>query len=398
MPQILDEFVQLVQDAIMQQRFRALTLSAPRRRGEELPRKQTVRPAIVQRQPVYQWELQFARQTMHVNLDAKETLERLQSLFGQSYREAYLYTLEADIIARSSGKGVHLQKRPPTRPEVPLVTSHDRAKPYLIPEGVPCPFLEALDVMTSAGHVHKAKQKKFRQINRYLEIVNDVYSSLPAEGRLSIVDFGCGLSYLTFAVHHLLTHVHRRDVDLLGIDQNPQVISRCESIAANLNLPGIRFCQGTISDFSDVGPLHLAISLHACDTATDAALAYAAQRRADIILAAPCCQHELATTITCPDLEPLLRQGILKERFAALATDALRATALEAAGYKTRVIEFIDLEHTPKNLLIRAVHRKSAQENGSALDEYQRLKDFLQTPLLATDTILMDLNSGRDAG
>lgn len=388
MPPVLDEFTDLVRTALTQQRFLSLTLSAPLRRDGDLPRKQTVRPVVIQQRSLLQWNLQFDRRQTHLNLTADETLQRLQSLFGTEYREGYLYSQDADVIARSSGKGVRIQRRPPSRPVISLLQTHDRPKQYLLPEGVPCPFLVALDVMTPEGRVLKAKQRKFRQINRYLEIVDDVYPSLPAEGTLRIVDFGCGLSYLTFAVHHLLTDIHRRDVDLLGIDQNEHVISRCESIAADLQLSGIRFAQATIDSLATAEPIHLAISLHACDTATDAALAFAVRHQADVILAAPCCQHELATKLECPELEALTRHGILKERFAALATDVLRATGLEAAGYRTQVLEFIDLEHTPKNLLIRAVRRQSAAAGGAALDDYRRLKDFLGFEKLATDDVL----------
>jgi SAM-dependent methyltransferase len=243
--------------------------------------------------------------------------------------------------------------------------------------------------MTPAGQVKQSRQKKFRQINRYLEMVDDMYPSLPEAGPLHVVDFGCGLSYLTFAVHHLLTALHGRQVQLLGIDQNEQIIRRCRQIAADLQLPGLEFRTARIDDLTLAKPTDLAISLHACDTATDQALAMAVSAEARVILAAPCCQHELASSIQSPPLDVLLRQGILKERLAALATDALRAIALEAAGYRTQILEFIDLEHTPKNLLLRAVRRTGNEPLAEAARrEYLAAKEFLGAAALATDAIL----------
>jgi hypothetical protein len=243
--------------------------------------------------------------------------------------------------------------------------------------------------MTAQGQVKQSRQKKFRQINRYLEIVKDVVPSLPAAGVLKIVDFGCGLSYLTFALHYLFTEVCGREVDLLGIDQNEHVINRCRVISDQLRLRGIHFSTNRIEDAGE-GHVDLAVSLHACDTATDAALSWSVRAGAHVILAAPCCQHELARQVSAPQLDVLLRHGILKERFSSLATDGLRASALEAAGYRTSVLEFIDLEHTPKNLLLRGVRRDDPQRQAAALAEYQSLKSFLGCGTLATDAVLIE--------
>jgi len=183
---------------------------------------------------------------------------------------------------------------------------------------------------------------------------------------IRVVDFGCGKSYLTLAIHHLLTVVHKRQVDIQGIDRTEDVVATCRSVADRLELEGIRFEASDIGDAKANGQVHLAVALHACDTATDAALAKAVQWKANVILAAPCCQHEIAAQMQAESLELLESHGILKERFAALATDAMRAAALEAAGYRTQVIEFIDLDHTAKNLLIRAARRERVDAEAQA--------------------------------
>ncbi|SFH58353.1 Methyltransferase domain-containing protein [Planctomicrobium piriforme] len=379
--EFLDQFRQAVETGALA----SLVLARPRRDRKLEPRKQTVRPVVIRNEPRLQWEQQFERQQTHLNLTLDESLARAESLLGPVYQDAVLFTATADITARVTPEGVRIQRKPPS--QLPQAApAHDRRKEHLIPEGVPCLFLVELDVMTQDGKVKQSRQKKFRQINRYLEIVNDIVPELPAEGEIRVVDFGCGLSYLTFALHHLLHVIHGRDVALLGIDQNEHVIQRCRQIAAKLKLTGLEFRSGKISAAESVGRVDLAVSLHACDTATDHALAFAVNSQAAVVLAAPCCQHELSTKIDSPAMEGILRHGVLKERVSAMATDALRAAALEVAGYRTQVIEFIDLEHTPKNLLIRAVRRQKPSPEAAA--RYAGLKAFLGVETLACDAIV----------
>jgi SAM-dependent methyltransferase len=275
----------------------------------------------------------------------------------------------------------------PTRSAVPL--EHNRVKSHVLSEHEPVPFLVEIGVMTPAGKVKASKQAKFRQINRFLEMVNDVISHLPPSGELRVVDFGSGKSYLTFALHHLITHVHRRTVHILGLDRQAHVIADCQRIAKKLGCAGLEFRVGEIGNEPLEGTVDLAVSLHACDTATDDALARAVAWRAAVILAVPCCQHELARKIHMLQLAAVHHQGILHAQFASLATDALRAQALEACGYKTQVLEFIELEHTSKNLLLRAVRRPgpSGADEGAA-QAYRALKQSLELDEIAVDRIL----------
>jgi SAM-dependent methyltransferase len=204
-----------------------------------------------------------------------------------------------------------------------------------------------------------------------------VYAELPASGTLEVVDFGCGKSYLTFALRHLFAELHGRNVRIVALDRDATVIAGCAGIADTLGYADIEFRQGDISDYRAKDAVHLTVSLHACDTATDDALAQAVAWKSRVILAVPCCQHELNSRMDSEALELLERHGILRERFAALATDALRASALEQAGYRTQVIEFVDLEHTAKNLLIRAVRRKEGESRSDA-DEAVRWSQLMQ--------------------
>ena len=210
---------------------------------------------------------------------------------------------------------------------------------------------------------------KFRQVNRFLELVEDVLPALPA-GPLRIVDFGSGKSYLTFALHHLLTVVHGREVEIVGLDLKAEVVDHCEALARKLGADGLRFEVGDIAGYEALAGVDLVVSLHACDTATDDALDRAVRAGAPVILAVPCCQHELLPQLENPALGPLLRHGTLRERFAAEVTDAARAQLLGAVGYDVQVVEFVELEHTPKNVLLRAVARPG-RDTAKAFAEYR---------------------------
>jgi SAM-dependent methyltransferase len=270
------------------------------------------------------------------------------------------------------GRTARVLERPASRPDAAL--EHDRRKRRLLEEGTPVPFLVELGVMTPGGKVRASHQDKFRQVNRFLELVDDVLPALPADGTLRVVDFGSGKSYLTFALHHLLRVVCGRDVEIVGLDLKEDVIARCSALAERLGAEGLSFRVGDIASADDIERAELVVSLHACDTATDHALAQAVRWHADAILAVPCCQHELLGQIDNATLAPLLRHGLLRERFAADLTDAVRALLLGAAGYDVQVAEFVEFEHTPKNVLIRAVRRPGRKTDEQAR-EYRELKE-----------------------
>jgi len=347
-------------------------LSKPR--GSDLPARIVVEPIELRGRTSYRFTTQLADRATHENLQLAAARERLESLLAD-YGQALFHSPEADWQVL----GERVLRRPPTRPVA--TRRHDRRKRYLIEEGIPVPFLVELGVMTAAGQVRKSRYGKFRQVNRFLELVEDVVPSLPTGGTLRVVDFGCGKSYLTFGLHHLLTNIHGREVEIVGLDLKRDVIEACSALAERSGLAGLRFELGEIGDFDARAEVDLVVSLHACDTATDDALAQAVRWRASVILAVPCCHKEAYGQIRSDQLAPLLRHGLARERFAALATDALRAQLLELAGYRTQLVEFVELEHTAKNVLIRAVRARAAGA------EVQRAYDDLRDSLGLSPTL-----------
>jgi hypothetical protein len=344
---------ELVHDLIAREALTGATLSKPRRSDPGRARKITVDPVIVDRGLRYRWRHHTATRTTDENLDPEETERRLVHLIGGEFRQAHLRSPESDHQILAGGRTATVLRQQPTRREATL--THDRRKLHLLEEGTNVPFLVELGVMTREGRVKAARRRKFRQVNRFLELVDDVLPALPA-GRLRVVDFGSGKSYLTFALHHLLTVLRGRDVEIVGLDLKPDVVATCAALAARLGAEGLAFEVGDIAGWGGA-PADLVVSLHACDTATDAALAKAVAWQARAILAVPCCQHELSPQLANHVLAPLLSRGLLRERFAADVTDAVRAQLLECVGYDVQLVEFVELEHTPKNTLIRAVHR-----------------------------------------
>jgi SAM-dependent methyltransferase len=326
----------------------------------------TVKPVLIDAEVRYQFEYVRNGQATHANLLPDEAAAALAQLVERDFRQALIQTPVHDYQVLD---GVKVLRRPPTAK--PATLDHDRRKHYLIPEGTPVPFLVELGVMTADGKVRAQRYDKFRQVNRFLELVDDVVPHLPRDRRLRVVDFGSGKSYLTFALHHLLVDLRGLDVEIVGLDLKEDVIARCDALARTLGYERLSFAVGDIALYDGVASADLVVALHACDTATDAALEKAVRWGAEAILAVPCCQHELLGQISDDSLAPLLRHGILRERFAALVTDAARAELLERAGYDTQVVEFVDLEHTAKNLLIRAV-KSAGTGQGDGYDEFKQ--------------------------
>ena len=235
------------------------------------------------------------------------------------------------------------------------ILTHNRVKQYILKENIPVPFLIDLGVMNKEGRIITQKYDKFRQINRFLEFIQDILPKLDQKKEVTILDFGCGKSYLTFAMYYYLRELKGYDVNIIGLDLKTDVIQKCNHLAEKYGYEKLHFYQGDIADYEGVSAVDMVVTLHACDTATDYALAKAVEWGAKVILSVPCCQHEVNRQIRNETLEPVLKYGILKERMSALFTDGIRANLLESMGYETQILEFIDMEHTPKNLLIRAV-------------------------------------------
>ena len=359
----LDE---LLTDLFAGDQLRRAVLSKPR--SIAVPAKTTIDPVELRGETAYRFTAHLPDRTTHENLAPDAARERLGALLSD-YGQGLLQALEADWQVL----GETVLRRPPSRRAAPR--EHDRKKRYLLEEGTPVPFLVELGVMTPDGTVRKSRYDKFRQVNRFLELVDDVVPSLRADGTLRVVDFGCGKSYLTFAIHYLLTELRGRSVEIVGLDLKEDVIAACASLAERSGAAGLRFERGDIASFEADDGVDLVVSLHACDTATDEALAQAVGWQADAIFAVPCCQKEAYRQLENQLLAPLLRHGLAKERFAALVTDTLRAQLLELAGYRAQLVEFVPLEHTAKNVLIRAV--KGPPAGADARRAYEELRDSL---------------------
>jgi hypothetical protein len=367
MSAVESDVVTLVRRLLGEETLTGASLSRPRRSDPSRPSRVTVAPVAVGGALRYRFRAQVGARASDENLTPDAAAERLVHLLEAEFRQGLLQSSAADWQVLTGGKGTKILQRPPTRPT--SERAHDRAKRRVLAEGAPVPFLVELGVMTPEGTVRSKRYDKFRQVNRFVELVEDVLPSLP-DGRLRVVDFGSGRSYLTFALHHLLTVVHGREAEIVGLDLKRDVVVECEALARRLGADGLHFELGDIAGYEALAGVDLVVSLHACDTATDAALDRAVRAGARVILAVPCCQHELLPQIENTALGPLLRHGTLRERFAAEVTDAARAQLLGAVGYDVQVVEFVDLEHTPKNILLRAVARPG-RDTAKALADYR---------------------------
>lgn len=323
------------------------------------------------------------KQAFHEQKEETELDQFIKDHAGKTFKNCIIRTESEEItyLANKKGEITVLTKKIKTQTVSSPLTSLTKKKQYLLQEGTPVPFLVLLGVMAPDGKVINSKYDKFRQINRYLEFINDIIPEVMSSVKdrpLRIVDFGCGKSYLTFAAHYFLTQIKKIPVEITGLDLKQEVIDYCNKIAKELNCSGLTFATGNIADYNHKTNPDIVITLHACDTATDFALEYAIKHDCKAILCVPCCQHELNQQLNrnCQGLKekenafaPLLKYGLIKERFAALATDALRGEYLESQGYNVQMLEFIDMEHTPKNILIRAVKTgKAKQESKKEAD------------------------------
>ena len=297
-----------------------------------------------------------------------------------NFKQIQCFTSVHDYHILLNKKGeAHIKAKPPTQALTSPLT-HNRQKKYILDTPSSESFLKALGLMDTNGQIKPSKYDKYKQINRYLEIVSDTLEALPEE-HLRIVDFGCGKSYLTFALYHYLNHLLHRKAEVIGLDLKEDVIHFCNQLAEKLNFSNLKFQIGDIGKYTTEQTIDMVVSLHACNTATDSALQKAIAWRSKVILAVPCCHHEAYTQIQNETMDTILKYGILKERIAALVTDGLRANLLEAVGYKVSVLEFIDMEHTPKNILLRALLKPSASFDASSFESYQQLTNSLHLDL-----------------
>ena len=384
----MDDIQSVLKEALSE-KLNQIILSNSRDAGVSV--KVKIRPVQIGGELRFQETRFQGTKVFHENFRREEIALRIENYLRDLFRQGEMDWDggKATVLVSKKGKvTVKVRKSPQGQPGKvsPDSMSHNRVKHYILPEGEPVDFLIGLGVQTPEGKIRRERYDKFRQINRYLEFIEDVLEALPKDRTLHIVDFGCGKSYLTFAMYYYLHVKEGRDLRVTGLDLKEDVIRRCNEMAEKLGYDGLHFEKGDIGAYREEDRADMVVSLHACDVATDYALEKAVKMGASVILAVPCCQHELNRQIRCEVLRPALKYGIIKERMAALLTDAVRAQILESQGYDTQILEFIDMEHTPKNLLIRAVkrHGMRAASGGQGLRE---MEDFLQIhPMLETLT------------
>lgn len=342
-----------------------LTISGLKKKNEELPVKIKVRPVAMKDKIEYQVSEFIGRKVFHKNYKKDELKKKITDWMQEDYKQAQFTMTDAtaQILSGKHSQTVKYKKCKEVRVQRDL--SHNRTKRYILPEGTPVGFLIDLGVMTKEGKIVRQKYDKYRQINRFLEFVEDILPQLSKEREQTIIDFGCGKSYLTFAMYYYLKELKGYDIRIIGLDLKEDVIAHCNELKDKYGYGKLSFLVGDIASYTDVDAVDMVVTLHACDTATDYALAKAVQWGAKVILSVPCCQHEANRMMENELLHPVLQYGILKERMAAIMTDAVRANLLTAKGYDTQILEFIDMEHTPKNLLIRAVYTGKDSENAA---------------------------------
>lgn len=362
---------EIIENSLAENKFIYGVFTTPRVKSEY--KKLTVRAMIIKGKSYLQLEKFTDTQVFHENLTYEKAFDILVNMIINEFRNINLFTVDADYQILVSKKGK--MKVIPKEPTKELKSEeHNKKKQYIINENQPCDFLTILGVMNEEGQVYKKKYDKFKQINKFLEIVDDSLMGKNIQDDFMIIDFGCGKAYLTFALYYYFYSIRKIKVKIIGLDLKEEVIEFCNETANKLNFENLEFMYGDIRDFEYKNKVNMIVTLHACDTATDAAIIKAIGWDCDIILSVPCCQHEFFNKIKNENLAPMLKHGLIKERMSSLITDSLRSLFLETKGYKVQLMEFISMEHTPKNILIRAI--KTNKNTKAAEIEYEEFKKF----------------------
>lgn len=343
--------------------------------------KVKIRPVMLKNELMFQETVYRETKVFHENYREPEMIPRIGNYLLQDFKQCEIEHTNSKAVILVSKKGkMTVRKKTAATYQAEISLAHNRAKKYILEEGRAVPFLMDLGVQGNDGRIIRSKYDKYKQINRFLEFIEDILPALRMDREVQIVDFGCGKSYLTFAIYYYLHELMEMDVAITGLDLKQDVIERCNELSHHYGYQKLRFIRGDIAEYEGLTSADMVVTLHACDTATDYALDKAVKWGAKVILSVPCCQHEVNKQISCKELQPILQYGIVKERMAALITDALRADILKAQGYETDLLEFIDMEHTPKNILIRAVKKEEikAEKKQEESNNISSVMEFLQ--------------------
>jgi hypothetical protein len=368
-----DEILSALRD---ERRFIRLTLSGPKDGAGAEWRKVVIRPVQLPGGRRLQAVFQGRRKQTARSIEPDDVAGEFQRLAQMGFLNIHLQCADGDLHVRITRKGKALISRgKPSLESAPSAPLHDRRKEYPFPPDEPDEFLETIGVMRE-GRVLQPMREKFRQVNHFLALLSHTDLARRAQGGpVRLVDCGCGRAFLTLAAYHYLREKRGLSVQLTGVDADAEVIARASELRDRLGYEEVQFVRSRILEYEPPERPQAVFSLHACDTATDEAIAQGVKWRADLVLCAPCCQHELHHQVARPEFRAALRHGILRERWADILTDALRAAALRVVGYRTDVIEFVSPGDTPKNLMIRA-EKSSGAAPGRAAAEYIALRDF----------------------
>ena len=368
-----------IMEVINNDSFSRLIISSPRV-ASNIYKKVIAVPVIIKGRRLLQFSFYAMDKVVHHNLDGADISCKLVEIYALGYKQWEIDCGPLSFKLLVGKKGNFKKIVDPKNIDTTVSYAHNRSKNHILKDGEPQEVLIKLGLMSKDGKVFADKQRKFRQINKFLEIVQSIEVHIKKDAH--ILDFGCGKSYLSFALYHYFNLVLDKNVKITGLDLKKDVIEHCRTLAADCGYENLSFSHGDVKDFEGTFATDMIISLHACDTATDFALAYAVKSGAKVILSVPCCQHELFSQVNNERLNPILKHGALKEKFASLLTDAMRGQLLEALGYNVRLMEFVSAQDTAKNIMLRAVKTKEIVDYRKLKEYYALARDFSAEPAL----------------
>ena len=347
-------------------------ISNPSKKDENLPKKVDINKIILKDKYCFQFSYYIDKKVIHENIEnINIVVEKIISLMIDNFKQCSILANNSLTLLKNKKGDFKITGVKKSINTDNSVSSHNKVKNYILKEGEYVDWLYKLGVMDKNGIVLSHKQKKFRQINKFLEMLKDVEENLSINAK--IVDMGCGKSYLTFAMYYYFNTIKKKNVTIQGYDLKKDVVENCNKLAEQFGFENLQFFNEDIQNIDKSEKINMIISLHACDIATDYAIYFGVKLDCDVILSVPCCQHEIFTQIKNQDLSFMLNYGIIKERFSAMLTDSLRADALKLCGYKTNIIEFIDMEHTPKNIMIKAIKNKNFRKNFKNVEKFKNI-------------------------
>lgn len=356
-------------------------ISNPVKKGVGLPTKVKLEKIRLKNGDYIQFTFFTDNKNIHENVLESEAFEKILTIMENGFKQA---VINGDNCATILMNKKHQFKITGVKENVDFCDNareHNSTKNYILQNGVYVDWMFKLGLMDKEGKILSHKQKKFRQINKFLEMLSDVEEQIPNNS--VIVDMGCGKSYLTFAMYHYFNIIKNKNIEIMGYDLKKDVVDYCNKLAKDFAFNKLSFYARDIGEINnDDKKISMIITLHACDIATDIAMYHGIRWNCRVIMSVPCCQHELMGQIKNPDMDIMLKHGILKERFSALLTDSIRAEILEIAGYKTGVMEFIDMEHTPKNIMIRAVKKNNTVDKEKLKELEKLIKAYNVNPYL----------------